>query len=381
MRWTAALVAVGLAVSARLPAGQPAAADGAQKAPPAGKSAADWVRAGMNVKRPTWGVRGGLVWGLPPKEGRTDGPRGLLRVRFPTLPRGEYDLINFIAVEPVVRGQKGYSELEPSKLDGVQGKRLWAANPGAADDAAGSLPAGKLARLPSGAESLAVRVGVERFDNGAQVELTVTQYSSDPDEIELTVHASPDSAPIEYCILTATMGNKARARRLWLADEVAGSLDLYRDHRDAQFAPHRFFPLERLWRNAAGDVLAAITTDERDPAKIDPYPGRRGWRYGGFPVTQYWKKPAGTRRDDLHVAVNGRYTYWLSRQPIPGGVAFENFEMRERFYQDQRFVFGITRKTPEELGLPTPRESTRPGATTPAGSGAKAASPGGQRKP
>ena len=63
----------------------------------------------------------------------------------------------------------------------------------------------------------------------------------------------------------------------------------------------------------------------------------------------------GTQRDDLHVAVNGRYTYWLSRQPIPGGVAFENFELREGFYDGQKFIFGITRKTPKELGFTSQR--------------------------
>jgi hypothetical protein len=41
----------------------------------------------------------------------------------------------------------------------------------------------------------------------------------------------------------------------------------------------------------------------------------------------------------------------MSRHPIPAGVAFENFEMRERFHPGQRFVFGITRRTPGELGI------------------------------
>jgi hypothetical protein len=68
-------------------------------------------------------------------------------------------------------------------------------------------------------------------------------------------------------------------------------------------------------------------------------------------VTQYWKKPRGTFREDLHVAVNARATYWQTMQPIPGGVAFENFEMRERFYEGQEFVFGIMARIPEEFGL------------------------------
>ena len=53
-------------------------------------------------------------------------------------------------------------------------------------------------------------------------------------------------------------------------------------------------------------------------------------------MTQYWKRPQGTWREDPRVAVNGRYTYWLSRRPIPGGVVSENFEMRERFHENPR---------------------------------------------
>ena len=47
-----------------------------------------------------------------------------------------------------------------------------------------------------------------------------------------------------------------------------------------------------------------------------------------------------------------RVRYWRSRHPIPGGIAFENFELRERFHDGQRSVFGITRRTPGELGFP-----------------------------
>ena len=54
---------------------------------------------------------------------------------------------------------------------------------------------------------------------------------------------------------------------------------------------------------------------------------------------------------DVHVAVNARYTYYGTDGPIPGGVAFENFELRERFHPGQPFIFGISRKTPAELGL------------------------------
>ena len=310
-------------------------------------SATDWIRASTDTGGPSWGSRGGLVWGLPAGKRPAGGPRGLLRLRYPTLPKGRCDLINFIAVEPVVKGARGFSELETSGLDDVPGLRLWAEDPGA--DKAAEAPQGRLTREANGVESLTVRVRVEKFRNGAHVTLTATQRSDAPDELELAIRAEPDSAALDYCILTATMGNKARARLLWLKGETASSLKLYPEYKEAGFAPHRIFGLDCLARMPDGGVLAAITTDEADPAAVVPTPAH--WRYAGFPVTQYWKKPAGAWRADLHAAVNGRYTYWMSRRPIPGGIAFENFELRERFYDGQRFVFGITPKTPEELGL------------------------------
>jgi hypothetical protein len=94
-----------------------------------------------------------------------------------------------------------------------------------------------------------------------------------------------------------------------------------------------------------------VTNDEQNPAAVFPFPGTHLWYYGGAKVTQYWRKPKGTFRGDVTAAVNGRYVYWRSKQPIPGGIAFENFEMREPFSEGQSVVFGITRRTPAELGF------------------------------
>jgi hypothetical protein len=125
------------------------------------------------------------------------------------------------------------------------------------------------------------------------------------------------------------------------------------------------YPLKKLAITAAGDLLVATTTDERRPADVHPFAGSGDWYYGGFPVAQYWKKAKGTWRDDVRVLVNGRSQYWGTEQKVPGGVAFENFELRERFYPGQQFIFGITRKTPSELGLRPgtshPATDTRPG--------------------
>lgn len=316
-------------------------------------AAADWVRAGVNTNRPIWGLRGGLQFAIPPGGfgGGDGGPRGLIRLGYPTLTNGGYALINFIAIEPVVAGRRGFSELETSRLDGAAGKRFWIGVDNAEPQSASSLNPGRLTSPASGVEQLELTLRVEKFDNGAHVYVVLAQRSDAPDELRLTLHREPDSAPIEQGILTATMGNMARTRRLWLRDAVVTSQELYPHHRGDGFAAPTVFPLARLTRTASGDVLVAVTTDEAEPAAVFPFPGSRRWYYAGMPVTQYWRKPADELHGDLQAAVNARFTYWMSQQPIPGGVAFENFELREPFRDGQTVVFGITRKTPAELGV------------------------------
>jgi hypothetical protein len=326
---------------------------------------------------PAWGQRGGLVFSIHPGGPRSAGgpaspsgmpsigtaavaplatanehaPRGLIRLFFPVLDGGRYDLINFIAIEPVVAGRRGLSELELSRLDGVPGKRIWAsATP---RDVQPPLPVepGTLTQPAPGVEKLAVILRVERFENGAHVYLVASQRSDAPEEIQLAVHAEPDSAPMQYCVLTATMGNKARTRLLWLNGEVLSSQRLYPNYHGFDFAAERVFPLARLMRTAEAGVIAAVTTDEQNPATVFPFPGTRLWYYGGAKVTQYWRKPQGSFHDGLSAAVNARFAYWRTKQAVPGGIAFENFEMREPFFEGQSFVFGITRRTPAQLGF------------------------------
>jgi hypothetical protein len=286
---------------------------------------------------------------VPPAGFRGGEPRGLVRLGYPVLGEKGYDLINFIAIEPIVRGQRGFSELERSQLDGVPGKRIWAVNAGA--DATSNPVPGQLRKKSDGREELEVNLQVEKFENGAHVRIVVFQRSDRPDEIGLSIFQEPDSAPLDYCILTATMGNMARTRQLWLNGEMASSLQLYRDYKDTGFAPHTQYPLSRLHRTAEGGVLVAVTNDEENPAEMSPFANSELWHYAGCNVTQYWAKETGGFREDLQAVVNGRYTYWRSVRPIPGGVAFENFELRERFYQGQKSIFGITRRTPRELGF------------------------------
>ena len=309
----------------------------------------DWVRPGINTNQPVWGMRGGLLWAIPPAGFRNGEPRGLIRLGYPVLADRSYDLINFIAIEPIVGRNRGFSELELSQLARIPGKRIWAEAGGTG--LTNGLAPGELRKRPDSQEELQVDLRVEKFENGAHVRLVLTQRSDRPDEIQLSVLREPDSAPLGYCILTATMGNLARTRQLWLRNEVVSSLKIYADYKDKGFAPHKEYPLSRLHRTAEGRVLVAVANDEEDPALAYPFPNSRLWHYAGRKVTQYWAKEAGAFQNDLQAVVNGRYTYWQSSRPIPGGVAFENFELRQRFYDGQRFVFGITRKSPHELGF------------------------------
>jgi hypothetical protein len=311
--------------------------------------AVDWIRPGLSTNQPVWGVPGGLLWAVPPAGFRSGEPRGLLRLGYPVLPGESYDLVNFIAIEPIVRGHRGFSELERSQLDSLPGKRIWARD--STSTRTNNLVPGQVRKLADGSEQLEVGLLVERFDNGAHVRLLARQRSDRADELELAVFQEPDSAPLDYCILTATMGNMARTRLLWLKDEVISSLELYRDYRETGFAPHRQYPVSQMLRTGAGGVLVAVSNDEQNPALVYPFANSELWHYAGSKVTQYWACEPGPVPDDLVVAVNGRYIYWRSTRAIPGGVAFENFELRNRFHDGQKFIFGITRRSPQEMGF------------------------------
>lgn len=298
--------------------------------------AADWIRQGVNTNLPVWGIPDGLLFALHPGGfgGTEGGPRGLIRIGYPTLTNGGCDLINFIAVEPVVQGHRAFSELEPSSRDRRAGKLFEAITPSG------------ILTTNQGVEQLEVRLAIERFENGAHVGLKLQQRNDAPGELRLVIETLPDSATMDCCILTATMGNKARTRLLWLRDGPVSSLDQYRQFRGTDFAPHRVDGLARLPRLPDGDVRVCVTTDEEVPSKAQPFGRPHFWDYRGRKVTQYWRKPAGTVLDDLHCAVNGRCTYYGTDQAIPGGVAFENFELRQRFREGDVFIFGLTSEEP-----------------------------------
>jgi hypothetical protein len=279
-------------------------------------------------------------------------------------------LVNFIAVDPIVKGERGFSELELSSIitqdEPValrRGKFIWPYSEyppskvknqaNTVEDMQGLSVPGWFSQPSAGVEQLNVAFEVERFSNGAHAWIVASVRSDTPQEVTFTIHAAPDSTPMESCILTATMGNYIRARHLWLQDRVVYSKTLWPDPVTAGvgsvgFTPPEFFEESSMCRLRNGSLIVMLTTDEDDPSKI--LPKLAHWHYQGCKVTQYWRAYPH-KEHPLRIRVNGRFTYWMSRSPIPNGVAYENFELVQDYFEGQQFVFGLTESSPTQFEL------------------------------
>jgi hypothetical protein len=86
---------------------------------------------------------------------------------------------------------------------------------------------------------------------------------------------------------------------------------------------------------------------------VFPFPPRdwgdwlgRAWHHPGHWMAQFWLKPKGTFDDSLRCRVNARQVYWMSPSTIPGGIALENFELRESFKPGREIWFGLSTESP-----------------------------------
>lgn len=301
---------------------------------------AGWLRPVPDAPaEPRWGHPDGIQLGLHP----LGGPRGLLRIYMPYLGHARDRLLNFIAVEPIVTGEaeRGYSELEPSRLDAAQGKRFWSAD--SLDDTTPrepSSPARGVVDTVYGVERLTVYVISERFDNGASVAVRVRFRADRPHELSVAAIRLPDSADLDFCVLTATMGNFARLRRVRLVDRTVTPALLWPGFEGVHFTEHAAFGVAELPRNVAGEVEVSATTDEDDPVSaVYADDVAEHWKYVGLRAVQTWT--AADPDPALQVLVNARRAYWASTSTIPGGAAFENFELKEPFCQERELRFRV----------------------------------------
>ncbi len=286
---------------------------------------------------PRWGHVDGLQVGLHP----LPGPRGLLRLFTPYLGHDRLRLLNFVAVEPIAAGEskRGFSELEPSDLDGVRGKRFWTSDHAGDTEPSDPRDAARgVVEQAAGTETLTVWVHSERFNNGAEVSVRVRFFADRPREVSLAAYRRDGSVDLAHCVLTATMGNFARLRHLHLRDRVVTPADLWPGFTRTDFTDHGRFPLAELPDAPEGGVVVAATPDEAVPQDAVHMDGTaEHWRYVGARAVQGWRVPAPS--PDLQVLVNGRWAYWASESPIPGGVSYENFEILEPFRDGQEFIY------------------------------------------
>jgi hypothetical protein len=312
----------------------------------------EWIRPRNAADPLVWGRRDGIVFGLY-SHGGMKGPRGLIRVGVFSPETSSPELLNFIAVEPVVAGagarfdRMAFSELEMSQLDpGQRGKRMWV---DANSTTSNGAELGSLETLHTGratVERLSVRIDVERFtQNGAHVYLVASVDSDRPKELRLRVFAEPDSPPLDELTLTATMGNYERLRLLWLSDRVVDSRQLFPDYDGDAFVEKYNYSLPEMLRSGDGDAVVFCTSNERDPRKTEGNSAAH-WVYTLPKLTQYWRVPGHDVEPDLRVRVNARRDYWASKAPVLGGIAFENFEVRQRYIPGQTFIYGITEQEP-----------------------------------
>ena len=330
---------------------------------------ANWIRPGAGSNDKTLGIHNGIVFSIWPNgvetgDKGTGGPRGLIRVGYEY--QGKVYLINYIAVEPVVDGKIEYSEISPSAMDGKWGKLFWAGdsetdnayNPANQSKGVISHPDPNKPEV----EQLTLYLFTEQFLDKANPYLKISIRSDKPDEIGFEIYNKNNSAKMDRCALTATMGNYSRLRLLHLANEAIDSRKLYSGYSGIDFIEKEAYPVSKFLKLKDGSPIA-IATQNESLAELSLWPKdsayyvKRGWQYRpNFKLTQYWRTDKAGYDPSLQVRVNGRAKYWsvASRDPkqyveIPGGPAFENFELREKYFPGQKFYYGLTRKTADEL--------------------------------
>ena len=306
-----------------------------------------WLQPAQTVNAyPKWGHVNGIQIGLWP----TSGPRGLIRVYTPYLNQPTDYVMNFLAIEPIVFGTevRGLSELEKSIVDQKKGKIFWSSNDTCSLNTEVKCPAPGIIETIDGEQTLTLYVFVEPFENGVKVYVRLRFFERRPYELEVSTFTYGNSICPKYCVITSTMGNKARLRKLYLKTGIETSYEYWPCYRDMNFAPHKHIPVSQVLSSSRNEVYFIAAPNEQEPSSVDLLPRTNPhWKYHGLKATQYWKY--ATPNVLTEGIVNGRYVYWASNSPIPGGISFENFELKTPYRQGDSFVFGITPLSPEEF--------------------------------
>lgn len=285
-----------------------------------------WILPENNNYNPVWGIVDGIAFGVqesgkPPRMDNAPGGTwapGLIYVMF-TDEKGETYFFNYLGFS--VLGEKGLDQSEAEKIVFT--------------------PVSE--KVKEGV--LTVVFETSNFDKyNFPLEITLTVDKSRPREIGISTRAIGSA---NYVHVSATAGNLGRIRNLYLKEETINAKDLYSGEEPGQgcFYPIKLFSLDRLKVDSSG-VIVYAGNDENGwvgewGSDVAPY-------YNKPKFYQYWRKYSGSYNSDLKVTVNGRDSYFsgfvnpCNGKKVSGGVAYENFDMIEKYYDDQKFWFGYS---------------------------------------
>ncbi len=213
-----------------------------------------WIWPQTAKDAPVWGIKNGSTMSLWPAAAeltKSDGgPRGLLRIGYNYL--GTDFLINFIAIEPFVEGDMEFSEISLSTVDGKWGKFIWAADSTRSSHYTGTANVRGAITHPDSlhpeVEALYFYLLMEPFKNGAHPYLKVNLRDDEPGEVSLQIFNEDNSAKMERCALTATMGTYSRLRLLYVKNSVVDAKQLFAGYNDIDFVEKQPYPYRQMMR-------------------------------------------------------------------------------------------------------------------------------------
>ncbi|MDH5770051.1 MAG: hypothetical protein OEZ25_02015 [Candidatus Bathyarchaeota archaeon] len=333
--------------------------------PPHDNTEDDWIYPKSDDANPIWGIKNGIVFGTESTEmdNKPAGvwAKGLLRIGWAD-EEGKSHFFNYIGLSLIRNGkQVDASEIEritfhPDSLTYASGLDVllseYFEDSTEVQDylSLEKNPAASLSQVTNIEDdemSVLFRLSTFQFSK-AKIYLIIVVDKSVPREIKISVYNQEEETnPLDFIIVSATYGNLARLRDLYLRYRIVNARELFEGYELGAwcFYPRVSFDLDELMINEENAVTVYAGNDEEGDWVADL--GNEAPYYDGPRFFQYWRKYAGSYGEDFQVSVNGREKYFggffnpCGHINISGGVSYENFEMVEEYYHGQTFWFGF----------------------------------------
>jgi hypothetical protein len=205
--------------------------------------------------------------------------------------------------------------------------------------------------LSEDGKTLRLFVHPEPFSNRARPVIEIRFDAPHANRIGFRVHTASESTGMTECVLSAMSGSFADLRQLHFADgHVKTTKQMFESWPDES----KLTDKERSpWQTFSGEQFPLVddgtlrqirlTSDVSDYSTLK-YAGAvsTGWQYKALPSEQSWLCAAET---PFTVALRARKSFRNGNGPIPGGPAFEDFELRTRLQPNQWIWYEVLPKT------------------------------------